>query len=92
MAIVSPRPNEKEKNMEVFVVILFVVYATIILWCPISTKVTIRLARLVTITSAVLLFLLAKHEEITQIAYVAMAIGHLLICLFTPLILEKITD
>lgn len=78
--------------MEVLVVILFVAYATIILSHPISTKVTIRLARLVTVTSAVLLFLLANHEERMQIPYFGMAAGNLLICFFTPLILEKITD
>ena len=78
--------------MKTLIMILFVAYAATILSRPISTKVAIWLARMATIISAILLFYLGNKEQIMQLAYNVMAIGQLIICLVTPIILDKTSN
>lgn len=76
--------------MENIVFILILSYFVIVKVKPFIPKITIRLARIVALGIAVMLFIIAKNQALMTVQYNAMGVGALIVFILTPMLVIKI--
>lgn len=76
--------------MENIVFILILSYFVIVKVKPFIPKITIRLARIVALGIAVMLFIIAKQNALVAIEYNAMGVGAIIVSILTPMFVIEI--
>ena len=76
--------------MENIVFILILSYIAVEKVKPFTSKVIIRVARIIALVIAVMLFTIAKENALVAIEYNAMGVGAILISILTPMFVIEI--
>ena len=76
--------------MENIVFILIISYIVIVKGKPFIPKVTIRIARIVALGIAVMLFTIAKQDAFIATQYNAMGVGAIIVSILTPMFVIEI--
>lgn len=76
--------------MENIVFILIISYFAIVKVKPFTSKVTIRIARIITLVMAIMLFIIAKQNALVAIEYNAMGVGAIIVSILTPMFVIEI--
>ena len=76
--------------MENIVFILIISYFAIVKVKPFTSKVTIRVARIIALVIAVMLFIIAKQNALVAIEYNAMGVGAIIVSILTPMFVIEI--
>ena len=76
--------------MENIVFIIIISYFAILKVNPFTSKVTIRVARIIALVIAVMLFIIAKQNALVAIEYNAMGVGAIIVSILTPMFVIEI--
>ena len=76
--------------MENIVFILILSYFAVVKAKPLTPKATIRVARIIALVIAVMLFTIAKQNALVAIEYNAMGVGAIIVSILTPMFVIEI--
>lgn len=76
--------------MEIVVFLLIISYFAMVKVKPFTPEATIRLARIIALVMAVLLFIIANDKAPMTVQYNAMGFGALIISILTPMFVIEI--
>lgn len=76
--------------MENIVFVLILSYFAIVKVKPFTPKATIRVARIIALVIAVMLFTIAKQNALVTIEYNAMGVGAIIVSILTPMFVIEI--
>lgn len=76
--------------MENIVFILILSYFAVVKAKPFTTKVTIRVARIIALVVAIVLFIIAKQDAFIATQYNAMGVGAIIVSIITPMFVIEI--